>query len=230
MLSGALINLPSGFGEKEEIGHAKWEREEEETQLKSVIQLIDQPMLQGTSDIKSALAIHEYLAKEPGLTSDEEGKYSIDYESTKRIVWANIYILKDVVVVDSMANRVFVRNIINSGLGLPVNTISDMTLDTAKMAQDHAEQWVRSFSDRQGKVDRGVIYGDGVETDSVFGPELDRSKSESVGWTTDFFGSPIKVRVSPRGSVTVLSWPEPSRFLKFIEQEILPYNAIVEGF
>jgi hypothetical protein len=73
-----------------------------------------------------------------------------------------------------------------------------------------------------------MVFGEGIEDDDVFGPELDRSSSESVGWITTFFGPPTKVRVSPRGSVTILAWPAPSQLAKFIMKEIVPFIVLVQ--
>jgi hypothetical protein len=62
-----------------------------------------------------------------------------------------------------------------------------------------------------------------VERDPVFGPELDRSMKKSVGWVTNYFGPPTKVKVSPLGSVTLWANPTEGLFLKFLRMEILPY-------
>jgi hypothetical protein len=175
----------------------------------------------GDSYGQSALAIHQSPGREP-IIDDSTGKYRISYLDTVDTVWANIYVVPRFVVVDSLENRAFVRDIINRGLKL-ANPAHDVVLNTHQMAIDHEGQWVRSFSERRGRVDRGTVFGEGVEQDAVFGPELGRSKSKTVGWITSFFGSPVKVKVSPRGAVSIWSWPPIDLFLRFLEKEILPY-------
>lgn len=217
MLSGALIKLPDDL-EIERLDGINWEREEYGLSLRSLIQF-QEP---GDTTAQAALAIHQYVGREATLLEEEDGRFSILHHDTVMTIWAYIYVVRGFVVADRLENRVFVQQIINKGLNLS-DGAHGVYLDTARMARDHADQWVRGFSDRLGRVDRGTVFGEGVERDSVFGPELGRSTSKSVGWTTNFFGAPSKVRVSPRGSVTVWANPPIKHFLRFLRMEILPY-------
>jgi hypothetical protein len=219
MLSGALIKLPDDLDIKKLDG-VKWEREHRGRQLTSVIQF-QESFSAGEETAAKALVIHQSPGRE-AIIDDSGGKYSITYIDSVDTTWANIFVVPGFVVVDSLENRAFVREIINRGLKL-TNPAHEVALDTAKMAQDHVDQWIRGFSGRLGRVDRGTVFGEGVEQDSIFGPELGRSTSKIVGWTSNFFGSPVKVRVSPRGSVTLWAFPPPELLLRFIRVEILPY-------
>ena len=60
--------------------------------------------------------------------------------------------------------------------------------------------------------------------DAVFGGDLKRAPSKSLGSTTRFFGGETLFRVTRDGVVLVLANPETSDFLKFIDREILPYE------
>jgi len=220
MLSGALISLPEEFN-IDKLDRVKWERRERGQLVKSVIQFQGRPIRIDDFVAKQAIVLHETPKKQPIIEEDQEGNYKIGYMDTIEATWANIYVTQGLVVVDSLTNRKFVRNIINKGLGTVI--AYNITLNTAKIARDHPDHWVRGFSNRPGRVDRGVLYGSGVERDSVFGPELARASSRAVGWITNFFGPPVKVLASPRGAVTVWAWPPVELFLKFIKVEILPY-------
>lgn len=220
MLSGALIKLPEDL-QIESLNGARWEREDNGEELTSVIQFQDQHIVvDSDTTAELALAIHQEIKKEPVLIEEHE-RYSILYQDAVRIRWAHIYIFDSLTVVDRLANRDFVRKIINKGLDL--SSAHLVYLDTSRMAVDHVDHWVRGFSDRQGRVDRGTVYGVGVEQDSVFGPELYRSTKKAVGWVTNFFGSPVKVKASPLGSVTIWANPPVGHFLRFLRMEILPY-------
>lgn len=219
MLSGALIRIPEDL-DVERLDGVIWEREDREQTLRSLIQFHERSILvDGNTTAEAALAIHQEIGIEPTLV-EEEGRYSIMHHDTVVTTWAYIYVVPSLVVVDKLGNRGFVRQIINNGLNLSAHNIY---LDTARMARDHANQWVRGFSDRLGRVDRGTVFGEGVEQDSVFGPELGRSTSKSVGWITNFFGSLAKVRVSPKGSVTLWASPPIGLFIRFLRTAILPY-------
>lgn len=221
MLSGALIITPENL-ETERLNGVRWERRENDLSLKSVIQFQDRRIsVDRETTAEEALAIHEEIGMEHRLI-EEDGRYRVLYYDAVATKWAYIYVLPGLVVVDRLENRDFVLQIINRGLGVAYRAHS-VILDTARMARNNVNQWVRGFSGRLGRVDRGTVFGEGVEQDSVFGPELGRSTSKSIGWTTNFFGSPTKVRVSPKGSVTVWGNPPIGLFLKFIKMNILPY-------
>ena len=219
MLSGALIQLIKEF-DIEKLDGVIWEREEKGFALKSVIQFQGSLLVERGITARCALVIHQDIEKMPSL-KEEGGKFSIEYRDYVKTSWANIYIIPGSIVADKLEHRRFIIQIINKALRTDV--AHNVFLDTAAMARDHRDQWVRSFSDRKGRVDSGTLFGDGVEQDSVFGPELMRSRSRSVGWYTSFFGSLDKVRVSPRGSVTLWANPPIELFLRFIRYEILPY-------
>lgn len=104
-----------------------------------------------------------------------------------------------------------------------VTLLFTIALDTARMYRDHRGHWIRAFDERQGRVDRGIVYGESVEQDSIFGPELERTNCKSVGWITDFFDESVKIRVSPKGSVIIWADISPEIFIRFIRLEILPY-------
>ena len=221
MLSGALIRTPEDL-EIERLDRVSWRRAENDLELQSVIQFQGRPIVvDEDTTAEMALAIHQEIEMEPALI-EEDGIYRITHYDTVKTKWAYIYVVRGYVVVDNLGNRGFVRQIINYGLNLATRA-HNVSLDTTAMARDHENQWIRGFSDRVGRVDRGTVFGEGVEQDSVFGPELARSTKRSVGWVTNFFGSPVKVKVSPLGSVTVWANPPEALFLRFLGREILPY-------
>jgi len=218
MIAGALVKIPDEQP-IEELNNVVWGRSSGGFPLRSLIQF--RPSLGGQSpDIQEALAIHQEVRRE--WTIDEkDGVYSIVPQDVVSTIWANIYIVQGLVIVDRTDNRGFVLDIINNGLGR--ECAHQVFLDSKAMARDHSDQWMRGFSERRGRVDTGVLYGEGVEQDDVFGPELDRSASQSVGWITRSFGEPTKVRVSPAGSVVVWSWPRIEQFIDFLRREVIIY-------
>jgi hypothetical protein len=220
MLSGALIKLPDGIN-IERFNGLKWERQERDQPLKSVIQF--QEIVPRITDrrVKWMLVIHERLEKTP-IVDERNGIYSISYVDSTTPAWAYAYVVPDFIIVDRLENRDFVGEIINKGLKL-TNPVHNVALDTRRMSRDYRGQWIRGFAERRGRVDRGTVFGERVEEDDIFAPELERSASRSVGWITNFFGEPVKIRVSPRGSITVWGFPPIESFLNFIRDEILPY-------
>jgi hypothetical protein len=226
MLSGALIKIPDDF-DIQRLNGTIWSRLSGELTLQSVIQFSEGTIVMDRETrAQAALAIHQDIRIEPTLIQESDGRYSIIHHDVVKTAWSNIYAAQGYIVVDRLENRSFVRQIINRGLssgsGLGI-TAHDVYLDTARIVANHPDQWIRGFSGRMGRVDRGTVFGEGVERDSVFGPELNRSMKKSVGWVTNFFGSPTKVKISPSGSVTVWANPTEGLFLSFLRIEILPY-------
>jgi len=220
MLSGALIKLPDGIN-IDRFNGLKWEREERGRPLKSIIQFQEMIPRSADPNVRWMLVIHESLGKTP-IVNENNGIYSISYVDSTMPTWAYAYVVPDFIIVDRLENRDFVGEIINKGLKL-TNPVHDVALNTHKMSIDYKGQWIRGFADRRGRVDRGTVFGERVEEDSVFAPELARSTRRSVGWITNFLGSPVKVRASPRGAVTVWGFPPIGAFLNFVRNEILPY-------
>jgi hypothetical protein len=220
MLSGSLLKLPADL-DIARLNRLVWAREYNGRTLRSVIQFEGPPIRLLDMSVQQALAIHEHRVMQPVL-EENNGIYSINYEDAIVPIWARCYFISELGIVDKLYYRSFVADIINHGLRLIVPT-HDVAIDTARMWRDHRGHWVRAFDKRQGRVDRGIVYGDSVEQDSVFGPELERANCQSIGWTSDSFGDPVKVRVSPKGSVIVWADIPPEVFIRFIRQEILPY-------
>lgn len=225
MLSGAIIKLPDDL-DINQLNGLVWEREHNDNTLKSIIQFEGAPLKISNMTVHQALAIHEHVIQQP-IMDENNGRYSINYQEVVTPYWANCFFSSGLAIVDRLNHRPFVIDIINHGfnnngrrLVVPAHEVA---IDTARMSNDHRDQWIRAFSERAGRVDKGTVYGDGVEQDTVFGPELGHANCRSVGWITEAFGDPVKVRVSPKGSVTVMTDLTPEVFLRFIRLEILPY-------
>lgn len=234
MLAGALIYLPESIG-IEALDGCKWEREENGIKLTSVIQFKEN-IGDEKLDAYTGTAFHQSLRLEATLKEDQ-GKFKIVYSFIPNTISADVIVVSGrlpsgradpFIIVDNLDNRYFVTEIVKNGLQLEPETVNQVRLNTNRLAKVHSEQWLRSFTGREGKVDSGMVFGEDIEQDDVFGPELERSSSESVGWVTNFFGPPTKVRVSPRGSVTIMAWPTQSQLAKFIMKEIVPFIVLVQ--
>jgi len=220
VLSGALIHTPEGF-DCNLLEGCSWEREESGFPLRSVIQLQRHVFVERGVDARQALVIHQDLRKVPDI-EEIEGRYRVRFVDSVETSYSYINILPRLIVTDNLHSRGFVKQTINKGMNNP-DLASEIRLDTSQMAIDHRDHWTRKFADRVGRVNKGTLYGDGVEQDTIFGPELVRSTTDSVGWYTNYFGSLDKVKVSPKGSVTLFANPPYELFLRFLRHEIFPY-------
>lgn len=225
MLHAALIRLPDGLDVADLNGYI-WERTQNNTTLRSIIQFEGVPIRAADRTAFQALAIHERIIQQP-VMRQEGGRYTIGFADAVAPSWATCYLLPNLAIVSKLSHRPFVVDIVNHGsnghnarLVVPAKEVA---INTARMSADHPDQWIRAFHDRAGRIEKGTVYGEGVEQDAVFGQELEHSNCGSLGWVTDAFGNPVKVRVSPKGSITLMTDIPIDVFLRFIVLEILPY-------
>lgn len=223
MVSGSIILKNSNI-DNDSLKSLKWEREEDERIVKDVIQINDSKFKFGTNDYaSSALGIHEYVGLNEQLV-ESDGIYSVESSKIVKVKWARLLLTDTFVVVDKKSNRPFVREIITNGLGLGKTELTDLVLNTKQISDSKNNQWIRCFENRRGKVNRGRIYGDGIEKDPTFKPILEKSNTNATGYPTKFFGEETKVKITPDGSVTIYDDVGHSDFLKFIQKEVLPYK------
>lgn len=222
MLHGSLIRLPDGL-DVTSLNGLVWARRQNDTNLRSILQFEGVPFPVAGRTAHQATVIHEHIVQQPVMT-ENGGRFTITYADAVVPSWANCFIMPGIAIVSKLSHRPFVVDIVNHGanprLVIPAKEIA---INTARMSADHRDQWIRAFHDRAGRIDKGTVYGDGVEQDPVFGQELEHSNCGSLGWITDAFGDPVKVRISPKGSITVFADMPTDVFLRFILNEILPY-------
>jgi hypothetical protein len=222
MLSASILMASENLLDRIEDG-LEWKRKNGDFDLLSVIQYMPERFKLGKNRLaRRAMVIHQNVGTRHALTRNE-GRYSILHEEAVITRWSLIIIAPNYIVVDKKVNKVFVKEVISNALSL-VDSLTYVQLNTQKMSQDTKDHWTRGFDKRSGRVQSGTFYGDSIEQDSVFGTELKRAKTKSVGLVTKFFGNPTKVRISAEGAITVYGDIQEEQFLKYIEQEILSYS------
>ena len=223
MTSASIIMIPNSIdvGSLEDLS---WERDEANFSLKSLMQFGSKEFSVKGKTVHEALLVHEYVGLREEL--NELGKSGFTVDSDEAIIRkaAKIWITPKYIVVDRQENKPFVKKVINKGLNLAENTVYYLQLDTKKMAKDYPDHWARCFSDRDGRIDRGTVYGTKINHDSMFGKELSDATAKSIGVTTRYFGAPVNIRISSSGTVTIYKDIEPEHLIKFIESQILPYQ------
>lgn len=211
----------------------KDKREKKDLNLKTIFQ-VGNNIRDSTSVLsKEVLVAHDGIVSENYIRPDTNGTLIQAKRDVVKTLYSRVYVCPSFAVVDKKENVHFVRDALRRALDIQKDTIYPAYLDMKRIVDDHPEQWVRGFTDRKGHVQRGTVYGAGVEKDVVYGDDFDRSRSKSVGWETDFFGPPVKIRVSQSpvgGTVMVFTEPSAADLLQFIETEILNRYDITSKF
>ena len=148
MLHGALIRLPDALN-VESLNGLVWERRQNDSTLKSIIQFEGVPFQVADRTAHQSLAIHEHVVQQPVMT-DNNGRFSINFEDAIAPSWATCFIMPGIAVVSKLSHRPFIIDIINHGsnhnwqrLVVPAKEIA---INTARMSADHPDQWIRAFS------------------------------------------------------------------------------------
>lgn len=223
MTSGSLIMIPSSV-DVENFDDLVWEREQGAFKLRSKFQYGSNEFTINGHKARDALIIHEYVGIKEELNEIGSDEFALEPEEVIIRKGAKLLVTPKYIVVDRQENKPFVKTVINKGLNLAENTVYYLELDTQRMGKNYPDHWARCFADRNGRVDRGTVYGTKINKDTIFARELAGATAKSIGVTTSYFGSPVNMRISASGSITIHKDIEPPVFLKFIENQILPYQ------
>lgn len=223
MTSGSIIMIPSSVN-VDDLEDLVWEREAQGFSLKSKIQFGSNEFLIKGKTVREALIIDEHVGLKEELNVHGNDEFALESEESIIKRAAKVWITPKYIVVDRQDNKSFVKRVINKGLKLDENTVYYLRLDTKKMASDYPDHWTQCFSDRDGRVNRGTVYGTKINHDPIFGQELSDATAKSIGVITQYFGSPVNIRISAEGSVNIQKNIEPEILIKFIESQILPYQ------
>ncbi|MGI0045843.1 MAG: hypothetical protein ACREBB_01455 [Nitrosotalea sp.] len=223
MTSGSIIMIPSSV-DVNSLDDLTWKRQQGSFTLKSRIQFGSREFTINGHKASEALVIHEYIGIRDELNEIGSEEFSLEPEEAIIRKGAKIWVTPKYLVVDRQEYKPFVKQIINKGLGLAENTVYYLLLDTQRMGKQYPDHWARCFSDREGRVDRGTVYGTKINKDTVFARELNDATAKSIGVSTNYFGNPANIRVSASGAITIYKDVEPNIFLKFIESQVLPYQ------
>lgn len=103
----------------------------------------------------------------------------------------------------------------------------EFDLDGLVEAFPDATPWKVGFYGHEGPADNGVIHGESVLEDSVFGTALESSKKNQLGLKLDRDGTEIKMAVTRSGYVEVYqpSDIDTAEFAAFVREDILPHAA-----
>jgi hypothetical protein len=207
-----------------------WRRSEKgaddlEVELTSVMQFESGTINLGKKrTLRKALFIDEYFGLLRSLKRVDD-KYAISSNRIKQVRWCEAWIAdKYVLVTGRKSNRSIAIKILNNGFKRSEQPFEGLILDTKRMSELESNQWSRSFQDRNERIERGIVYGDGVEKDSIFGKELKNSTARTVGFDVELYGEDRKALVSATGSFTIYKDVIVDEYIKLFEEKILYYR------
>jgi len=210
----------------EKLRKFKTTREERGFTLQSIIQLEDVMLtLEDGVDVITGMVIDEYVREPRRLEKVKEDIFTVVKGRPHADVRFGTFWMttKSIIIVDRSANREFVFGVISKALGGGKNSIRPVGMDIKKIAKEYKGHWLGSIVDRKGNMTTGTFYGTDLEDDDVIGSEYKKSHKNQVGFVTQYFQSPTKVRVTRGGGVTVFAGVTRENYIQFIREELLGY-------
>src|SRR5437867_6699731 len=178
--------------------------------LKSVIHL-DSPQveLSGKSRLLSGIVHSEYIYSPQKLAEDKHGVYQLvdgepQVDVTYGKFWLTTKAVVNIVVAERAKTREFTFNVLSQAIAKNNNHCQPITMDVNRIARDYDKHWISGMHERHGMLQAGRFYGDSLEREPLLRSEYKGWNKNQVGFVTDYFGSPTKVRVTNGGTVMVL--------------------------
>jgi len=237
--SGAIGTFEPVQGLEEKLrdfSHSRNERDpgsKETFELKSVIHL-DTPEanIGSKSRLLSGVVHYEHLYTPQKLEEDRNGRYEL--VNSDPIVdvkygrfWLPTKSLVSIVVAEKSSTRDFTFKVLSQAMSKKNNYCQGMKMDVNTIAKDYQRHWISGLGGRRGMLQAGTLYGDTLEREPLLRSEYRGWNKSQVGFSTDFFGPPTKVKVTKDGIVVVyrdLS-DRMDLFIRFIQNDLLEYAS-----
>lgn len=201
--------------------------------LKSAIQLAPPRFeLLGGIRVLSGFVIDEYVVRNAyHIEQDLEGNWVI--KETEPFVdtrWAEFWLTTEsIILVERKDAREFVFRVISQALRNSDNHIHSVQMDVERIANDHPGHWLGSIVDRSGNMQNATMFGSDIENDNVIGAEYVKCHKAQVGFVTDYFEAPVKVRVTADGTIVVMKNLSDNMgiYIQYIRQNLLRYATVI---
>jgi hypothetical protein len=184
-------------------------------------------LLNDKTEVISGLVLDEYVNTTPMVVID--GNEKIKIVKSKPFIdkrWATFWLTtKSIILVDNRNSRKFVFRTISRALVNKDKYIDYVHVNIEKIAEDHRGHWLGQIKDRKGHMQNATLHGDHLEDDDVIGSEYVRSHKNQVGFETDYFGTPTRVKVTRGGTVMVLTDlnNRMEEYIQYIKENLLSY-------
>jgi hypothetical protein len=219
-------------GVEEKLADFHYSREEEGFKLRSIVQL--SPIKKKFSEkieILSGIVADEYIKKTRRIIEDEKGKWKvIETDPFVDTMWTEFWLTTEsMIFVERMGARSFAFRVVSQALTSRDDYIRPVQMDIYKIAADHPGHWLGSITERDGHMQNATLFGDNLEADDVIGSEYQKSKKKQVGFITEYFGAPVKIRVTESGTIMVLTnlHDQIERYIQYVSQDLLSYAAVI---
>ena len=226
MLGGVFGRFPHNDRIDTQLQNYSYEHDLQGETVTAIAQLSGRETRIGNYHVRRGLAIdYEMLPHKEVRNND--GQYYLHTEMRPTPISTEFEIIgRDFVRVNTSYAREIAFSVLSMGLGGQQNHVRIVNFDLTRLATDHRGHWLAGV-ERDGHWQKGILYGNDLARDDIIGNEYPRMSKNQVGFTTRFFGDPVKVRVTRDGSVTVMSNVPDGDYIQFVMTELQEY--MVDG-
>ncbi|MCL5252890.1 MAG: hypothetical protein M1351_02220 [Candidatus Thermoplasmatota archaeon] len=200
----------------------RWERKDDGVSLRSSIELRDTTNLSKKwieyEANHQSLITQVYVEKENGSDTIKNRQIVVPTRTT-------LLSIPGLLVIEGASNRKWILEVIMAGADPepPPDGVYKACIDTDTLMRDTNGHWVKGWSGRRGRVNRGTFYGIDIEQDEEMSGATKNTGCNRIGWTTYRFGGATRASAIHSGSFEVRAEPTPSQLLDFVKKDILPY-------
>jgi len=219
-----------GFQDKKTIERPDLGTEEKFT-LRSMIQLspIERKLSDGTKVLQGTV-FDEYVRKVRRVEERPNGELKVvETEPFVDTKWGGFYLTTEsIIIAESSSTKDFTFKVVSRAMNGTDDHVQSVIMDIEEIAKDHHPHWLGSVKEREGHWQSGTLFGDDIESDDVVGDEYKKNQKGQIGIITEFFGAPMKVRITREGTIMVLGNlnKQIDRYIEYIRSELLGYAKI----
>lgn len=198
-------------------------REKDGRQLTDMIEVTG---VQGTSGglnvTKGRAVIQELVDEETVAVTNDE--ISLSTEATVSTNLTEFLTDGEEFVVVTSSDGVFAFDLFESISNAAVDR-ANIDLDSFWLSMPEATPWKVGFYGHNGPVENGVVHGESVLDDGIFGSAIKDLKKNQLGLRAELNGREYKFMITRSGYLEIYSpsETESSEFTEFISEKVLPH-------
>lgn len=227
MLGGVFGRFPPVEGIDTRLRNFSYDHDLQGETVTAIAQLNGRETRIGHHNVRRGLAIDYEMLPHKEVRRDPEGQYYLHAEMRPTPISTEFEIIgRDFVRVNTSYATEIAFSVLSMALGGRQDYVRIVNFDLVRLARDHRGHWLAGV-ERDGHWQKGILYGNDLARDNIIGQEYPRMSKNQVGFSTRFFGDPVKVRVTRDGSVTVMSNVADADYIQFVMAELQEY--MVDG-
>lgn len=201
------------------------------TRSEDGVELTDLVDVQGVKRTPNGVDITYGQAAKQSLTSTESvslanDEVTVSTSSEVTTKYTDFMAIDDEFVAVKSGSGTFTFDILSDRFDVDL-TRADVDLDGFWLSLEDATPWKVGFYGHDGPVENGVVHGESVLDDGVFGSAISELKKNQLGATVELDGDEYKFVVTKSGYLELYRPSDAGAegFSEFVAEKLLPHTA-----